>query len=155
MVPTCATQENNSWIYFNDLCDSLLIFPSLIQVSSLFPQGWFFGIYEISELPTDRVPHLDNSIPADDVHSNNQADCMDTSTVITNDKNLESPLGSTENFDSEELKKDQFSNQSENKERNYSKKINQTAVTMESQVAIKVSNVCREKEKITGKGKRG
>ena len=114
---TCATQENNSWIYFNDLCDSLLIFPSLVQVYSHFPEGWFFGIYEISELPIDRVPHLDNSIPADDVHSNNQADCMDTSTVITDDTNLESPLGSTENFDSKELKKDQFSNQSENKER--------------------------------------
>ena len=57
---TCVTQENNSWIYFNDLCDSLLIFPSLIQVYSHFPQEWLFGIYEISELPINRVPHLGN-----------------------------------------------------------------------------------------------
>ena len=73
---TCATEENNSWIYFNDLCDSLLISPSLIQVYSHFLQGWFFEIYEMSELPINRVLHLGNSIPADGVHSNNQ-------TVIT------------------------------------------------------------------------
>ena len=64
---------------------------------------------------------------------------MDTSTVITNNKNL-GDLDFTENFYSEELKKDKLSNQSENKEkRNYSKKLNHTAVTMKSQVAAVVS----------------
>ena len=36
---TCVIQEKNSWIYFNDLCDSLLIFPSLIRVYSHFHKG--------------------------------------------------------------------------------------------------------------------
>ena len=45
---------------------------------------------------------------------------MDTSTVITDNKNLGGP-NSTEHFNSEELKKDKLSVQSENKE----KEINQ------------------------------
>ena len=44
----------------------------------------------------------------------------------------------TEKFNSEELKKDKLCNQSENKE-NCSKKVNHTAVAMESQVAAVIS----------------
>ena len=93
----------------------------------------------MSCIDDNRVLHLGNSIAADGVHSNDRTDCMDTSTFITDNKNLGGP-DSTENFNSEELKKDKLSYQSENKEkRNYSKKVNHTAVTMESQVAAVVS----------------
>ena len=65
---------------------------------------------------------------------------MDTFlTVITNSKNLEDP-DSTEIFNSEELQKDKLCNQPENKDkRNYSTKVNHTAVTMERHVAAVVS----------------
>ena len=93
----------------------------------------------LSCIDSNRVPHLGNSIAVDCVLSNNRTDCMDTSTVITSNKTLGDP-DSTENFNSEELQKDKLCNQSENNDkRNYSTKVNHTAVTMESQVAAVVS----------------
>ena len=70
----------------------------------------------LSRVDSNRVPHFVNSIAVDCVLSNNRTDCMDTSTVITNNKNVGDP-DSTENFNSEELKKDKLCNQSENKEK--------------------------------------
>ena len=70
----------------------------------------------LSRVDSNRVPHLGNSIAADCVLSNDGTDCMDTSTVITDNKNLGGP-NSMQNFNSEELKKDKLSNQSENKEK--------------------------------------
>ena len=63
----------------------------------------------LSRVDKNRVPHLGNSIAVDCVLSNNWTNCMDTSTVITNNKILGDP-DPTENFSSEELKKDKLSN---------------------------------------------
>ena len=39
---TYATMDGNDWLYFDDLCGTVMLFHSLDELLIKFPTGWFF-----------------------------------------------------------------------------------------------------------------
>ena len=47
---TCAVFVQGKWTYFDDLCTSVKEFTGLAALTKQFKQGWFFLIYELSNI---------------------------------------------------------------------------------------------------------
>ena len=47
---TCAVFVQGKWTYIDDLCRSVKEFTSLASLTKQLKQGWFFLIYELSNI---------------------------------------------------------------------------------------------------------
>ena len=108
---TCAVFVQGKWTYIDDLCTSVKEFTSLAALTKQFKQGWFFTIYEVTNVVCESQSckadneHIEASMPAkkrkhlkSGVQAETPLNCSNHDNVLTVDNNVSQIKGSKSNF---------------------------------------------------------